>query len=79
MSKKKSRAGNARKNSFLLGAVAGAVVTYILLQDNRAILPGPKGPASTLPGSSIPMPDGTLMGLPPQPLTIQRMSATYIP
>ena len=75
MSKKKSR--STRQNQFLIGALAGAVVTYVLINNRAPVLPRPGGNASTLPSSMLP--DGALLGLPPQPLTIQRMSATYIP
>lgn len=63
-----------RDNQFWIGVAAGAAVAYVLLhaQGNTAAAANPTPATMTLPG-------GNLTGLPPQPLTIRRMSATYIP
>lgn len=76
--KRKNTSGKNRQNTFIMGAIAGAVVTYILYAQQQ---PGGivvvKGGGTTVP--PILTQPGDVLGLPPQPLTIQRMSATYIP
>lgn len=86
MSKKKKsgsrgrRRGPAGNNQFLMGALAGAVVAYLVMdRQSGPVLP----PVIVNPGIppiiNNPVPATSLMGLPPQPITIRQMSATYIP